>query len=228
MCFWKYRWTLSTKYFLKVWSRKSTYLEDYSSSQHVLLKGESKILSASGAITSQSPSCNFASVVWHQPQTICEWMSLSHSNKTSFTKIGDDRLDWACDHSLPMPVLSRLNQKYPKSYSWTNPENRGFDCRVYAFFSKLSMILFIYLFRLYWVFSSFEEQALGCVVFSSCSSPALEHRLSSCGSQAQLFLGRWDIPGPGIKPECPTLAGRFFTTESPGKPESMILLGRIT
>ena len=92
------------------------------------------------------------------------------------------------------------------------------------------MILFVYLFWLYWVSSSFEEQALGCVVFSSCCSPALEHRLSRCGSLAELFLGRWDIPviKPGIKPVCPTLAGRFFITESPGKPESMILLGRIT
>ena len=30
-----------------------------------------------------------------------------------------------------------------------------------------------------------------------------------------------DLPNPGIEPEtlaCPALAGRFFTTESPGKP----------
>ena len=29
----------------------------------------------------------------------------------------------------------------------------------------------------------------------------------------------WDLPGPGIKPMSPALAGRFFTTESPGKPQ---------
>ena len=28
----------------------------------------------------------------------------------------------------------------------------------------------------------------------------------------------WDLPGPGIKPESSALAGRFFTTEPPGKP----------
>ena len=43
----------------------------------------------------------------------------------------------------------------------------------------------------------------------------LEHRLSSCG--AQLLLGMWDLPGLGIKPESPVLAGGFFTTEPPGR-----------
>ena len=28
----------------------------------------------------------------------------------------------------------------------------------------------------------------------------------------------WDLPGPGIKPVSPALAGGFFTTEPPGKP----------
>ena len=28
----------------------------------------------------------------------------------------------------------------------------------------------------------------------------------------------WDLPGPGIEHISPTLAGRFFTTEPPGKP----------
>ena len=28
----------------------------------------------------------------------------------------------------------------------------------------------------------------------------------------------WDPPGSGIKPSSPALAGRFFTTEPPGKP----------
>ena len=46
---------------------------------------------------------------------------------------------------------------------------------------------------------------------------ALEHRLSSCGTQAQLLLSMWDLPGAGIKPVSPALAGRFLTTEPPGK-----------
>ena len=29
----------------------------------------------------------------------------------------------------------------------------------------------------------------------------------------------WSLPGPGIELESPALAGRFFTTEPPGKPK---------
>ena len=32
-----------------------------------------------------------------------------------------------------------------------------------------------------------------------------------------LFPSPGDLPDPGIKPESPALAGRFFTTEPPGK-----------
>ena len=44
------------------------------------------------------------------------------------------------------------------------------------------------------------------------------HRLSSCGSQAQLLHGMWDLPRPGLEPVFPALAGRFSTTAPPGKP----------
>ena len=44
------------------------------------------------------------------------------------------------------------------------------------------------------------------------------HRLSSCGSWAQLLRGMWDLPRPGLEPVSPALAGRFSTTASPGKP----------
>ena len=44
------------------------------------------------------------------------------------------------------------------------------------------------------------------------------HRLSSCGSGAQLLRSMWDLPGPGLKPVSPALAGRFSTTAPPGKP----------
>ena len=43
-------------------------------------------------------------------------------------------------------------------------------------------------------------------------------RLSSCGSQAQLLHGMWDLPGPGLEPVSPALAGRLSTTAPPGKP----------
>ena len=32
-----------------------------------------------------------------------------------------------------------------------------------------------------------------------------------------LFCGMRDLPGPGIEPVSPALAGGFFTTEPPGK-----------
>ena len=53
---------------------------------------------------------------------------------------------------------------------------------------------------------------------SSCGSQALERRLSSCGAQAQLLHSMWDLPGPGLKPVSPALAGGFLTTVPPGKP----------
>ena len=55
---------------------------------------------------------------------------------------------------------------------------------------------------------------------SRCGSRALEHRLYSCGTWAQLLRGLWDLPGPGIKPVFPALAGEFFTTEPAGKPKN--------
>ena len=41
--------------------------------------------------------------------------------------------------------------------------------------------------------------------------------LSSCGSQASLLRGMWDLPGLGIEPMSPALAGGFLTTAPPGK-----------
>ena len=52
---------------------------------------------------------------------------------------------------------------------------------------------------------------------SSCGLWALEHRLSSCGSQAQLLCSTWDLPGPRIEPMSPAFASRFLTTVPQGK-----------
>ena len=52
---------------------------------------------------------------------------------------------------------------------------------------------------------------------SSCGSQALERRLSSCSAQALLLRGMWYLPGPGLKPLSPALAGGFLTTVPPGK-----------
>ena len=43
-------------------------------------------------------------------------------------------------------------------------------------------------------------------------------QVSSCGARAQLICGMWDLPGPGLEPVYPALAGRFLTTVPPGKP----------
>ena len=42
--------------------------------------------------------------------------------------------------------------------------------------------------------------------------------LSSCGTRAQLLRGMWGLPGPGLEPVSPALAGGFLTTAPPGKP----------
>ena len=62
---------------------------------------------------------------------------------------------------------------------------------------------------------------------SSCSVWT-SHAVASLvepGSRAQarkLWHGGLVAPGPGTEPMCPTLAGGFFTTETPGKPEKAV------
>ena len=51
---------------------------------------------------------------------------------------------------------------------------------------------------------------------SSCGLRALDCRLSSCGTWAQLILGMWDLSGSGIKPVSPALAGGLFTLSHQG------------
>ena len=34
----------------------------------------------------------------------------------------------------------------------------------------------------------------------------------------------WDLPGPGLKPVSPALAGGFLTTVPPGKPQDLQLI----
>ena len=48
-----------------------------------------------------------------------------------------------------------------------------------------------------------DPRALGHKGFRSCSSQALEHRLSSCSAQAEFLPGTCDLPGPGIEPMSP-------------------------
>ena len=58
-----------------------------------------------------------------------------------------------------------------------------------------------------------------------CGAQALERRLSSCGTRAyQLVRDMWDLPGPGLEPVSPELAGRFLTTVPPGKSYMRVLI----
>ena len=49
------------------------------------------------------------------------------------------------------------------------------------------------------------------------ASVVVAHMLSSYGAWAQLLHGMRDLPGPGLEPMSPALAGRFLTTAPPGK-----------
>ena len=102
-------------------------------------------------------------------------------------------------------------------------------------------LLFIYLFFcLCWVFVSVRGLSLvmasGGPLFITVHGPltvvaalVVEHRLqarrlSSCGSQAWLLCGMWDLPRPGLESTSPALASRFSTTVPPGKPSFVIFL----
>ena len=50
-----------------------------------------------------------------------------------------------------------------------------------------------------------------------CGSQALERGLSRCGTGASLLRGMWNLPGPGIEPMSPAVAGEFLSTVPPGK-----------
>ena len=58
---------------------------------------------------------------------------------------------------------------------------------------------------------------------SSCGLRALESRFNSCGACAELLRSMWDLPGPGIEPVSPALAGRFLTIAPAGKPSWCVL-----
>ena len=42
-------------------------------------------------------------------------------------------------------------------------------------------------------------------------------------TQAQLLLDMWSVPGPGIEPVSPALAGRFLSTVPPEKSYNLIM-----
>ena len=68
-------------------------------------------------------------------------------------------------------------------------------------------------------------RASHCGGFSFCGAWALGTRASvavsqgliTCGAEANLPPGSWDLPRPGIEPVCPALAGESLTSGPPGK-----------
>ena len=56
--------------------------------------------------------------------------------------------------------------------------------------------------------------------FSGCGEQGL---LSSCGTEAPVPLGVWNLPGPGIESVSPALAGKFLTTGPPGRSQICVL-----
>ena len=60
--------------------------------------------------------------------------------------------------------------------------------------------------------------AFHCGAFSCCRAQATGHvGFSSCGPQAKLLQGMWNLCGPGMEPVSAALAGRFLSTAPPGK-----------
>ena len=105
----------------------------------------------------------------------------------------------------------------------------------FLFFFKFFKLIY---FWLCWVFVSVRGLSLVAASrghsSSRCADRSLsrpliaEHRLqtrrlSSCGSQAQLLRGMWDLPRPGLEPASPALVGRLSTTAPPGKPLEWLL-----
>ena len=69
--------------------------------------------------------------------------------------------------------------------------------------------------------SSCSVKALPCGGLSTYSSWALESRLSSCGTRAQLLHGMWIFPDQGWNVS-PALAGGLLTSGPPGKSRSQL------
>ena len=116
---------------------------------------------------------------------------------------------------------------------------------------SLSLYLLLICFWLCWVFAavrvflySYGEWGLPCICgvqashcdgFSCCkaravgasASAVVAPRIYSTGSTV-VTHGPWDLPGPGLKLMSPALAGGFFTTEPPGKLQSLSLYWLVT
>ena len=74
--------------------------------------------------------------------------------------------------------------------------------------------------HLYVIFKGYLGTVYNCIRAVGINQGCLG--TSNCDSQAQLPCNMWNLPGPGIEPVYPALAGGFLTTGPPVK--SRILL----
>ena len=143
--------------------------------------------------------------------------------------------------SITLQVNSMLSLKWQVSLkrSWDHGKSyQGLylgstDRQYYSIFLFFFFVnLFIY-FCLRWVFIAAHGLSLVAVSggYSSlrCAGFSLRWLLllwsmgsrhagfSSCDARAQLLRGMWGLPGPGLEPVSPALAGGFLTTVPPGK-----------
>ena len=150
---------------------------------------------------------------------------------------------------IPPPVAGR-HPSCGEMLTLCLPTLPSWPILAFSFLKKINFIYFIYYFWLHWVFTaacglslvaaSGGYSSLWCASFSlqwllllwstgsrharfsSCGSQAPERRLSSCGAWAQLLRGMWDLPGPGLEPTSPALAGGLSITAPPGKPQPFL------
>ena len=133
---------------------------------------------------------------------------------------------------MSYPVYFRLQTALFYIYIYLFLAMLGLHCCVWAFSTcgereatfQLQYAGFL-LWQLLLLQSSIKDMQVSAVTaygLRSCSSQVLEHRLNNCDTRAQLHHGTWDVLGSEIKPTSPALAGRFFTTEPPGKPGNIL------
>ena len=136
----------------------------------------------------------------------------------------------------------RHNPKAPYCHPRPLTQGGDFSCQEHHSFSFFLINLFIYLYLLLAVlglpfcaraFSSCGERGPLFIAvrgpLTIAASLVAEQRLqtrrpSSCGAQAQVLCGMWDLPRPGLEPVSPALAGRFSTTAPAGKPLFLFFL----
>ena len=98
------------------------------------------------------------------------------------------------------------------------------QCKCFLYSTKDTFWLWSLGFSAWWLLVA--EHGLQVHRLSTFGFWALEYRLSSCGAWPQSLHGMW--AGPGIESVSPALAGRFFTTEPPGKPSFIFFITLIS